>query len=101
MSRSAVSNHSERTHDSESLRNAEQRAENAERRVEQLEQRLELLEESKSLQPAQAQQAQNRAERTLERAKRELGVESIRSGFGPGSIVSWGLPVATRPAAPG
>ena len=67
MSRSAVSNHSERTHVSESLRNAEQRAENAERRVEQLEQRLELLEESKSSQPAHAQQAQNGTERTLER----------------------------------
>ena len=67
MSRSAVSDHSERTHDSDSLRNAEQRAENAERRVEQLEQRLEALEESKSSQSPQTQQAQNSTERTLER----------------------------------
>lgn len=44
MSRSAISDTPERTHDSEALRSAEQRAEQAERRVEQLEHRLESLE---------------------------------------------------------
>jgi len=30
--------------------------------------------------------------RTMERAKSELGVVSQRRGFGPGSVVLWGLP---------
>ena len=50
MSRSAISDSSERTHDPDALRNAEQRADNAERRVEQLEERLEALGNSRSMQ---------------------------------------------------
>jgi hypothetical protein len=50
MSRSAISDSSQRTHDPDALRNAEQRAENAERRVEQLEERLEALDNSRSMQ---------------------------------------------------
>jgi hypothetical protein len=48
--------------------------------------------------PVTYKDVQNRAReeqialRTLERAKSELGVVSSRSGFGPASIVSWGLP---------
>lgn len=65
MSRSAVPERSERTHDSDSLRNAEQRAETAERRADQLEQRLEALEKSRSPHPQPKTEA--RAERVLER----------------------------------
>ena len=59
MSRSVISDSSERTYDPATLRNAEQRAENAERRVEQLEERLEALENSHS-----AQQPSNTSRRT-------------------------------------
>jgi hypothetical protein len=63
MSRSATSDRSERTHDSNSSLDAEQRAENAERRVEQLEERLELLENSRP-QPS----SKNRKERSQDEA---------------------------------
>jgi len=64
MSRSATS---EQTHDSQALRNAEQRAENAERRADKLEQRLDALEESQPSQSTPTQPAQSRTERVLER----------------------------------
>src|SRR6185503_13959777 len=66
MSRSAISDQSERTHDSDSLGNAKQRAENAERRVEQLEERLELLKNSHPRQSSKEDQNRSSEDPAIE-----------------------------------
>jgi hypothetical protein len=35
--------------------------------------------------------------RTIDRAKRELGIESVKRGFGKDSVPYWVLPVADAP----
>lgn len=72
MSRSAVSDRSERTHDTDALRAARQRAENAEHRVEQLEERLERIDNS----PLQHPPTGNIARSEEDRAARESSTGS-------------------------